>query len=82
MNVPIKCKFVSFSPFTIDFIDNEYTLYWDDIRICTVSISFLPNNLINKKTLSGVPYDSIINLANDRIRIDPAPICVYKLENE
>lgn len=82
VNVPIKCKFVSFSPFTIDFIDNEYTLYWDDIRICTVSISFLPNNLINKKTLSGVPYDSIINLANDRIRINPAPICVYKLENE
>ena len=34
--------------------------------------------MLNKCTCSGVPYDSIINLATDRIRINPAPVCYYK----
>lgn len=80
VNVPIKCKFVSLSPFSIKVIDNKYFLFWDDALICETQISFIPDTLINKTTRSGVPYDAIINLANDRIRINPAPICVYKQE--
>lgn len=82
VNVPLKCKFVSLSPFTIDIIDNRFTLFWEEISICTVSISFLPNELVNRTTLSGIPYDAIINLANDRIRINPASVCFYKAQKK
>lgn len=78
VNVPINCKYVSLSPFTIDIINNKFFLFCDDIIISEIEISFLPNTLLNKYTKSGVPFDAIINLANDRIRINPAPICVYK----
>lgn len=78
VNVPINCKFVSLSPFTIDVIDNKFVLFCDDIIISEIEISFIPSTLINKYTKSRVPYDAIINLANDRIRINPAPICIYK----
>lgn len=82
VNVPVKCKFVSLSPFTIEVIDNKYILFWEEIVICEILISFMPDTLINKTTQSGVPYDAIINLANDRIRINPAPICIYKCEKK
>lgn len=78
VNVPVKCKFVSLSPFIIRIINNRYILFWDETEICEITISFMPDSLVNKTTTSGVPYDAIINLANDRIRINPAPICVYK----
>ena len=80
VNVPIKCKFVSFSPFSIKEIDGKYVLFWEQNKICEILISFVPDSLINKTTTSGIPYDAIINLANDRIRINPAPICVFKRE--
>lgn len=82
VNVPINCKYVSLSPFTIDVIDNRFILFWEEIEICEVLISFMPNELVNKMTRSGVPYDAIINLANDRIRINPAPVCIYKLQKK
>lgn len=78
VNVPINCKFVSLSPFTIDAIDNEFILFFDNLEISKIKIEFVPNSLLNMKTQRGVPYESIINLATDRIRINPAPICVYK----
>ncbi len=81
VNVPINCKYVSLSPFTIDVIGNKFILFCDDTIISEVEISFLPDTLLNKYTKSGVPFDAIINLANDRIRINPAPICVYKQKN-
>lgn len=78
VNVPCSCKFSTLSPFIIDAFDNKFVLLMDDHIISDVSIYFVPNALLNKCTCSGVPYDSIINLATDRIRINPAPVCYYK----
>lgn len=78
VNVPISCRFCSFSPFTIDFQNENLVLLYNADFISKIEISFMPEQLINKKTISGVPYEDIINIANDRIRINPAPICIFK----
>lgn len=78
VNVPISCRFCSFSPFTIDFQNENFVLLYNTNFISKIEISFMPEQLINKKTISGVPYEDIINIANDRIRINPAPICIFK----
>lgn len=78
INVPTTCKFVSLSPFTITCINNKLTLLFEEQEISEIEISYVPNTLLNKFTRSGIPYDAVINLANDRIRINPAPVCIYK----
>lgn len=80
VNVPCSCKFNTISPFIIEAIEDEFVLLMDGNVISNVNIYFVPNALINKSTQSGVPYDSIINFATDRIRINPAPVCHYKLQ--
>lgn len=80
VNVPISCKFNSLSPFTITVIDEILVLLYEDEILSEVQIDLVPNCLINKKTASGIPYEAIINIATDRIRINPAPICIFKRE--
>ena len=80
VNVPISCKFNSISPFTIEQIADKFILFFENYEITQVTIDFVPDCLIGMETSSGVPYDAIINLATDRIRINPAPICIYKRE--
>lgn len=80
VNVPISCKFNSLSPFTITVINDVLVLLCEEKILSEVEIDLIPNCLINKKTSSGVPYESIINIATDRIRINPAPICIFKRE--
>lgn len=81
VNSPINCKFCTFSPFTIDIRNGKMILLFNTKFISNIEISYMPELLINKRTRSGVPYESIINLANDRIRINPAPVCIYKQLN-
>jgi hypothetical protein len=81
INVPFSCKFCSFSPFSIDFQNESLVLLYNANFISKAEISFMPEQLINRKTLSGVPYEDIINIANDRIRINPAPVCIFKKMN-
>lgn len=78
VNIPCTCKFNSISPFSIDRSGDEFILLFDGVKITKVQIFFVPEVLLGKKTKSGVPFDSIINLATDRIRINPAPVCYYK----
>lgn len=78
VNVPISCKFNSLSPFTITLIDGVLVLLYEEDILTEVQIDLIPNCLINKRTSSGIPYESIINIATDRIRINPAPICIFK----
>lgn len=78
VNVPFSCKLCSLSPFSIDLRNKSFVLLYNDAFISNIEISFMPEQLINKKTISGVPYEHIINIANDRIRINPAPICIFK----
>lgn len=80
VNVPISCKFNSLSPFTITVIDKTLVLLYEEEILSEVQIDLVPNCLINKKTSSGISYESIINIATDRIRINPAPICIFKRE--
>ncbi len=78
VNVPCSCKFSTLSPFTIEAVDDKFVLLMDNSIVSNVSIDFVPDTLLDKYTKSGVPYDAIINLATDRIRINPAPVCYYK----
>ena len=78
VNIPCTCKFNSLSPFTIEAINDKFILFFDNNVISDIEIYFVPDSLLNKFTKSGVPYDTIINLATDRIRINPAPVCYYK----
>ena len=80
VNVPISCKFNSLSPFTITVINGVLVLLYEEKILSKVEIDLIPNCLINKKTASGVSYEAIINIATDRIRINPAPICIFKSE--
>lgn len=81
VNVPFNCKFCTFSPFTIDIVNEQFILLYNGSFISDVEISFVPETLLNKKTTSGVPFDHMLNLANDRIRINPAPVCIFKKQN-
>ncbi|MBD5468413.1 MAG: ATP-grasp domain-containing protein [Lachnospiraceae bacterium] len=78
INVPLDCKFCTFSPFFIEYANGTLFLSYNGNYISNVEISYVPELLLDKKTASGVPFDNIINLANDRIRINPAPVCVFK----
>ena len=78
VNIPYNCKFNTLSPFTVETLNEKFILLCDDSFVSDIDIYFVPNSLINKHTSSGVPYDAIINLATDRIRINPAPVCYYK----
>lgn len=78
VNVPLSCKFCSFSPFSIDFQNEEFVLLYNTDFISKIEISFMPEQLINRRTISGIPFEDIINIANDRIRINPAPVCIYR----
>ena len=78
VNIPYNCKFNSLSPFTVETSGDKFILLCDGIFVSDIDIYYVPNSLINKQTSSGVPYDAIINLATDRIRINPAPVCYYK----
>lgn len=81
VNVPFNCKFCTFSPFTIDIINEKFLLLYNGNYISDVEISFVPEALIHKQTVSGISFDHMLNLANDRIRINPAPVCVFKKQN-
>ena len=78
VNIPCDCKFNSLSPFTIEAINDKLVILCDGTYISDIDIYFEQDALQNKVTSSGVPYNSIINLATDRIRINPAPVCYYK----
>lgn len=82
VNVPYKCKFVSFSPFVVIASNNELELWFDDIFISKIYIETVQKSIMRKKTISGIPYDSIINVSTDRVRINPAPICYFKRNNK
>ena len=81
VNVPFSCKFNSISPFTIELKENKLFLLFDDISITEVQIDLVSPQLIDKKTASGVPFTAIYHFATDRIRINPAPVCIYKVRN-
>lgn len=78
INAPYNCKFSTLSPFFIEAVNDKFVLLFENDIVCDIAIYFVPDKLLNKYTKSGVPYDSIINLATDRIRINPAHVCYYK----
>lgn len=78
VNIPCDCKYNTLSPFSIDANNDKFVLLFDGYEISEVEIYFVPDVLLGRRTKSGVPFDSIINLATDRIRINPAPVCYYK----
>lgn len=78
VNIPCYCKFTSFSPFTIEVAKERLVLFFDGKLVSDIDVFFAPDSLLDRYTKSNVPFDAIINLATDRIRINPAPVCVYK----
>lgn len=78
VNAPYKCTFSSISPMSIELRNSKTILCFDGQYICDASVALLPQPLIGAKTQSGVPFSSIMQLATDRVRINPAPVCIYK----
>ena len=78
VNIPSSCKFSSLSPFCVTEENGKFILEFDERKISEIHIDFVPNALINKTTSQGVPFDAMLNLATDRIRINPAPVCHFK----
>ena len=81
VNVPFSCKFNTISPFTIEAVNNKFIVSCDGKKVSDINIYFAEEQLLDMHTKSGVSYDSIINLATDRIRINPAPVCCFKQNN-
>ena len=78
INAPYKCALSSFSPFSIELTPVGTALFFYEKYICNAEIIVIPKAIESKKTSSGVHYDSIMQFSSDRIRINLAPVCIYK----
>ena len=78
VNTPYNCAFSDMSPFCIDASNDRMHLYYDGKYLCETEVSILPKTLVGNTTKHQIPYESIMQLATDRIRINPAPVCIYK----
>lgn len=82
VNTPYKCALSSLSPFSIKIISNSTALFFDEEYICKAEIILIPKTIEFKTTISNVHYDSIMQFSSDRVRINPAPVCIYKRRNK
>lgn len=77
VNCPLKIPFISFTPYTLNFINNRFILYFYDSYIAAVIID-KKDKVPNLTTASGLPYSKIIQRNNNRIRIRHNSVCIFK----
>ena len=78
VNCPSDVKFVTFTPWKIDLVNNdELKLFYRDTEICTV-IPDMADPYMKQLTQSGIPYQSISFWATDRLRIHHTVSCIFK----
>lgn len=87
VNAPIDIKFVEFSPFVFDVIENESTgeytpilKYYDENLMCIRAYSY--DKCSDLKTKRGIPYSKVAFLSTDRLRIQLTNNCRFKEEGK
>lgn len=82
INCPINIPFCDLSPFHIEYDPlNNLQLYFKHSYISKVIVD-TNENILDRKTLSGVPYASIGFKTNDRVRIRHTAVCHFKELNQ
>jgi hypothetical protein len=82
INAPLTCKFVEFSPFSLEWdLNNGYWISYLNKFIHNVKVSPIdkPSRL---KTTRGVLFNDIAQFYTDRLRINPFPNCCNNKKNE
>lgn len=78
INCPVSIPFSELSPFYIDFDKlNNLCLYYKNSYVSHISVD-TNENLLERKTHSGIPYSSIGFKTNDRVRIRHTAVCYFK----
>lgn len=77
INAPINVNLSSLSPFSLDYIEDKYVLYYYDTKISEVQLEFA-KSIRDLKTKNGYAYKSIAFISGDRLRIKPEQGCYFK----
>lgn len=78
VNCPINIPFSDLSPFYIEYDPlNGLQLYYDNYYISNIEVD-TNENLLDKITISGIPYSKIGFKTNDRVRIRHTSVCYFK----
>lgn len=82
INCPINIPFSELSPYHIEYdAINKLQLYYKHFYVSTISVD-TNENLLDKKTISGIPYSRIGFKTNDRVRIRHTSLCYFKEHNQ
>lgn len=77
INCPLRIPFSSFSPFTLNYANDKYELFYYETLIDTVTVDkkdFIPD----LRTHSGLCYSKMVQRNNNRIRIRHNSVCIFK----
>ena len=81
INCPNDVKMVTFTPWTIDVIENkQLKLFYYKYEISNVTLDMADPHA-NRTTKSGLPYKRISFWATDRMRIHHTISCIFKNNN-
>lgn len=82
INCPINIPFSDLSPYHIEYDSiNTLQLYYRNSFISNIKVDTNENILI-RKTSTGIPYSSIGFKTNDRVRIRHTSVCYFKEKNQ
>lgn len=78
INCPIDIPFSFLSPYHVEYDSlNKLQLYCKHFFISNITVD-TNENILDRKTASGVPYSSIGFKTNDRVRIRHTSVCYFK----
>lgn len=82
INCPINIPFSDLSPYHIEYNTlNKLQLYYKDLFISNIEVD-TDENILERKTTTGIPYSSIGFKTNDRVRIRHASVCHFKKQDQ
>lgn len=82
INCPINIPFSDLSPYHIEYDTlNKLQLYYKSSFISNVRVD-TNENILERKTATGIPYSSIGFKTNDRVRIRHTSVCYFKEQNQ
>lgn len=82
INCPQNISFSDLSPYHIEYDTlNGLQLYYKHSFISNVKVD-TNENILDRKTSSGIPYSGIGFKTNDRVRIRHTDICYYKKQGQ
>lgn len=80
INCPLKLPFGEFSPYTLDYENDEYALTYHNNKVSTVTVD-KNDNITLIESRSGINIKRLVQRNNDRLRVRHNSICVFKEQN-